>query len=734
MNKARFTLATAMAIALCPSAAFAQETHPTAAATDDRQPGALQDIVVTARKRKERLQDVPIAISAVSGADIARNGTLNTVSLSGSLPSLYIKQNPTTTVSSSIYIRGVGQEDSQFTQEPGVATYIDGIYYSRSSGSIMELVDIERIEVLRGPQGTLFGRNSPAGAISIVTKAPDLHEVSAKLEATVGNYDQRAIRGSGNVVLVDGVLAAKLDFMSRTEDGYMKNVSPTVTGGGIGAQELNSVDKQAGRLSLLFTPDNRLTMRLTADMQRDRSSAYAPAYAVANQDGSISYPTGGPFVTSIEPQFALPAVFDGYGLALTTDYKLNDAFTAKLITGYRMFHHFLAGDLVGIPGVSVGLQRDQRSYMFQQEAQLNYAITNFKVVGGLIYFRDLTKENAWNDFAAGVNDGSNLYPVSHQTTNSYAAYAEGTYEPLPYLSLTAGGRYSEDDKHMIRETTNLPNLTGPIIGYNVNESVNFRKFTPRVIVSFKPLKAMADADSAVFSDLLIYGSWSKGYKSGVFDPAYTLGQVGASSILSPEETTNYEGGFKSDLFRNHARFNVTYFNLKYANLQTLDCQFASNVCSGITQDVRLQGVEFEGQANLFSGFSLNFSAATLDSKYLKPTTSIRLQNTPKFTYSLGADYRVSLGSPGSLEFGADWRHTSDFYAVTRSAPETTIRSYGLLNGFIAYYPSDRWFLKLSGDNIANKFYIANIVDAGVGAAGHFIGRPREVKFTVGISM
>jgi iron complex outermembrane receptor protein len=723
----RFTLkATAAIVAITASSAFAQGTAPGGAAAGSSASSEISEIVVTARKREERLQTVPLAITAVTGAQLDQKGVLNTVSLSGQVPNLFLKQNPTTTVSSSIYIRGIGQEESHFTQEPGVGLYIDGVFYSRASGSITELVEVDRIEVLRGPQGTLFGRNSPAGAISIVTRAPDLSQDGGRLEGTFGSYSQVTVKGTGNVVLIPGVLAAKIDFLSRNQDGYMKNgfVRP-----GIKEEKFSGISKAAVRVSTLYQPNEKLRLRLTGDYSRDRSDMYAPTFVSADARGVVSYLNGDPFVSYVRPEFGLPAKFNGYSVSLTADYDINDSFAFKNITAYRDYYHFLAGELFGAQAFPLGLQRTQRGTMMQQEWQLNYSTERFQSVAGLIYYRDVAKEEAWNDFAGGANS----YPVSRQTTNSYAVYAEGTYDFTDWASLTLGARQSWDDKSLRRKSTNLPNLAGRLVAFDMNDSRSNNAFTPRVILDFKPLEAMGSTGGAFLSDLLVYASWSKGYKTGVFSPGFTDNNTTARTFLQPEKVTTYEGGFKSDLFERRARFNLTYFYTDYTNLQQRDCAFATAAgCRPLGLDVTLQGVEIEGSARLTDELSINGTVATLSAKYNRPFPgSTRLPNTPKLTYQIGADYRTDLAFGGSLFAGVQWRWTDDFEQVFASAPQTRTKAYGLLSAQIGYESEDgRWTVKLSGENLGDKFYIANAIGGG-NLGSQWIGRPREIMATIG---
>jgi iron complex outermembrane recepter protein len=688
---------------LLPTPALAANTETGAASGEF----SLDEIVVSARRRDESLQDVPIAVSAFGQEQLERYQSDNLVELGGKAPSLFIKQNPTTTVSTSLYIRGVGQDESHFTSENGVGVYIDGVFYPRASGSLIELLDFDRVEILRGPQGTLFGKNSPAGAIALYSRRPDFAETSVRATFGVGRYNR--IEGSvfANVPLSDN-LAVKFDFGARTEDGYVfDNVSETT---------VNGVNKQALRVSLRWAPTEDTDVNLIFDKSRDRSEPFAPTFVVGR---TPQYPL---FESYIDPGFNRSQRFDGNGLNLTIDRNLSDQFAVKSITAYRWFNHDLWGELLGIPGVPIALSRDQKAHAFSQELQLNINFGNFNGVLGAIYFSENNKEKAFNQFSTGVNGNGNLYPVSDQDSESIAAFFEGTYRFTDYVSLTAGGRIGRDKKTMNRRSTNLPNGAGNVVAYDVQDlKESWAKFTPRVILDFHPLRAL---DSGSESDLLIYASYSRGYKAGAFDPAFTGNQAQAEFIYDPETVTAYEVGVKTEFFDRRLTVNAAFYYNDYQNFQIANCNFGpSSICVPTSFDVTLKGLEVEATARPVEGLTLFASLATINDKIDKSSSFANrdLENTPSLTYFLSGEYKFPVVNDYTLTLGGNWQWTDSYFHDLPNGREAETDAYGLLGAYVAVGEKDsQWELRLWAENLTNKTYIVNALSGG----SWWLGKPR----------
>lgn len=668
---------------------------------DDDVAFVLEEITVTSRRRQESLQDVPVAVSAFRAEDFERYQTNSMLDLSGKVPNLFLKQNPTTTVSTSIYIRGVGQDESHFTSENGVGVYIDGVFYPRASGSVIELLDFERVEILRGPQGTLFGKNAPAGAISLHSRKPDFAESSVRGSVTAGAYNQLEGNLFTNIPLSDN-LAVRLDFGARSQDGYVDEQNSGTT--------VNGHDKMAARVRFLWAPSDDIEVNLILDKSRDRSDIYAPTFVVGRT------PVVPLFETFVEDEFNRPQRFDGNGINLTVDWNHSDTLAFKSISAVRWFDHDLWGELIGIPEVPIGLFRDQEQWQASQEFQLNLTLDNFEGVLGAIYFFENNKEEAFNQFAGG----GNLYPINDQDSTSLAAFAEGTYEFNEAFSLTAGVRIGYDKKSIDRISTDEPGGVGQTVAYEVQGlEESWTEVTPRAILEFRPFEAFnVNSDN----ELLAYVSFSEGYKAGAFDPTFTGGQAQAEFIFDPERVTAYEAGLKGEFWDRRIIANFAYYFNDYQDFQIANCTFGANsVCTPANFDVELQGIELEVTARPTAELTLFGSVATISDTIKSPEFSDRdLENTPDVTYFLSAEYRKPVGNDFVLTLGANWQWTDNFFHDLPNGAEAETDAYGLLNAHVAVGPEDgRWELRVFGQNLTDETYILNALSGGA----WWLGRP-----------
>lgn len=697
--------------ALCPSVAWAQAVPdagtPAMAATAAPESAADEnaDILVTARRREERLQDVPVAITALGPEQLERLQAKDITNLSGVAPSLFIKQNPTTTVSTSLYIRGVGQDESHFTSENGVGLYIDGVFFPRASGSLVQLLDFESVQVLRGPQGTLFGKNSPAGAIVLTSRRPSTDGFSAKASFGLGSYSLLEGSFSINAPLSDTV-AVKVDFGSRQQDGYVRNL--------VSGQTVNGTNTQAYRAALRWVPNADIEVLLSYDHSVDNSDTSAPTFVVGR---TPQYPL---FQTYVYSPFDRSQFFRGNGVSLNASYRVSPALTLKSISAYRDFHHILFGELIGIPGASVGLSRDQNQYQYSQELQANVELGRLSLVVGGLYFFENNKEKAYNQFA-GAGSGD-LYPISNQDSESLAFYAEGTYRFTDFASITVGGRYGHDKKTITRRSTNLPDGAGPVIAYDVRGlSRSWNEFTPRFIVDIHPLKAFG-VDTR--DDLLAYASYSRGYKAGAFDAAFTGNQAVASFIYDPEKVATTEFGMKAELANRRIILNAAYYSNKYDNYQSADCSFgASSTCLPASFNIDISGVELEGTFRPVKNLILSGSFATINDHIKSgPYVGRDLENTPTHTYSASAEYTAKVSSKLKAIAGVNYRYTDSYYNDLANGAEAKTDAYGLLGAHIAIAAEDeRWQLRVYADNLTNKTYIVNALSGG----SWWLGRPRS---------
>ncbi len=372
--------------------------------------GGLEEITVTARKREERLQNVPIAISAVTqvAQERFKIDSLNDLHLA--FPNITVVHNTGTTNAAQVYMRGIGQDDSTFTAEQGIGLYLDGVYLGKQNGAMLDLIEFERIEVLRGPQGTLYGRNSTAGAIKFVTKRPDLDNETFVADATIGSYNRFDQRASFSTPIMPGTWAVKVDAINRRQDGWMTDLAH--------GENINNTDRQEGRLSSLWQPSEKLGVYVTADYTHDGSNINVPTAITRQADGSY-VPTYGPRITTRSVDNLQK--YDGGGASAEISYDVNFA-TLKSITAYRAFWNPLRIDLDAGPTTAQDIYQRLRQNQLSEELQFSSPGSDalpLKYTAGVYYFHEIVGMYAENIFQSTNNRNK-------QTTDSYAVFGEGS--------------------------------------------------------------------------------------------------------------------------------------------------------------------------------------------------------------------------------------------------------------------------------------------------------------------
>ena len=715
-HAAGLALATAAVAISAPAAA--QETPPTDPGAEETAPG---EIVVTARRRAESLQDVPIAISAYDSTALSN---LQADQLSGiqyATPNLYLDQGDAG--NAVIYIRGVGQNDSLAFADPGVGVYVDDVFIARSQAAFLDVFDVERIEVLRGPQGTLYGRNTIGGAIKFVSTRPT-KDYSAYFEGGIGNYDSVLAKGRISGPLSDTV-RGKIAYSWQRRTGYADNSTTRADDG--------DVRTISGRASLLFEPSPDFEILLSGDVKFDRpDTSRSPVRATP-----ITGFTGGRLVT-------LPAGTDpyrvdtnanglndqtGWGTSLTARWNASEALTIESITAYRRFDFDLNLDTDGSPLAILDIYLDQRQRQFSQELRATYAVPDrVAVTAGLYYFHDRDVTVSGYDDGAATLFGFPVtafgFPTSsladtRQTTDSYAAFADATVELTPELSLGAGLRYTHEKRSSSRAFEFFfdprvsvignppPFLQGAgIAGRPISGSADFDAFTPRASISYQPDR-----------DLLLYASASRGFKSGGFD-----GRANSDfgfRPFRPEYVWAYEGGIKKSWAGGRVTTNLAVFYNDYTDQQVTS--FGADPVTGVFASLftnaaaaRSFGLEFELAARLADGLDLTGSVGLLDAKYRRfeqlvggvatDVSDRRVVNAPDFNASLGLTYTRPLGG-GDLSgvFHVDGAYRSTVATEITDSPLLRQPGYEKINAFIGIVgPEKRWELRAGVENLTDR--------------------------------
>ncbi len=471
-SRAMLTLA-ALAAAGYSALAGAQE-----AAENSKVIQGLEEVTVTAQRREEAEQSVPLAITALSADMLERQQIRSIAQLDQIVPNIVMNQNTGTSSASKIFLRGVGEDESFFTADTPVGVYVDDVYIARQTGAMFDLFDIERLEVLRGPQGTLYGRNTSAGAVKLVSKKPTLGEYQGQAELTIGSYDRFDVRATGNLPIGEKV-ALQGAVLMRTRDGYTRNA--------FNGKFVNDQDVKGARLSLLAEPTDRFRALLSADYIRERSTpGYAVPLALNAQRDPLHDPvplTGSFFTTNsdiVDPKNDL----DQWGASATLEFDATDNMTLKSITSYRTLDNLLYLDADGAvyaPPPSITgmfhLFQDQEQYQVSQELQALGKLLDGRLnyVAGLYFFRENNQQDTKSvigipalfglpSAAAGRIDLTNI-AREEMTTDAYAAFLSGTFDITDRLSLTAGLRYTRESKDFTNHVI-LPNGNVQVVCIN----------------------------------------------------------------------------------------------------------------------------------------------------------------------------------------------------------------------------------------------------------------------------
>lgn len=736
----------------------------------------LDEIVVTARRRSESLQDVPVAVSAFDAEDLEARGVSDIGQVAASVPNLTFTSGVVAGAGSSsvaqVYIRGVGQDDYQPATDPGVGIYLDGVYLGRTTGAVLSLLDVERVEVLRGPQGTLFGRNTIGGAISITSRAPS-QDPSGSVTATVGERSLFELKGSFGGALSD-TLSARLVGGLRQQDGLV--TSSQIDG------DFGNTDRWGVQGQLLWTPSPEVSVQVSADYSEVDQNAAGQVLTVVNTAATIvnnynalsaarRLPRLDASQIATDP-YRNSATNLGYdqaeigGLTGTVGWNLNDVFSLKSISSYRFSNTGFSGDADSSSADFLNAATHEVDQtQFSQELQLSASTDRLDVLGGLYFFTeesDLYSVGSALQSLAGflatgycspppagqamacsiaTNTAQNLASVQVEevVTDNYAAFAQGTFKLTDQLSTTVGLRYSVDRKTFESTSTRtrdgFQNLRDPVTGDpTARREGEWDSLTPRLGLEWTP------AD-----DVLVYGSYATGFKSGTFNGRAT--SLAGLTKVEPEEADTYEIGLKTTLLDRRLRFNLAVFQIDYTNLQatvSLDGGVTAFVNAAAAES---KGAELEIVALPADGLELGLSYGYTDATITESTNGAvlqglivgnRLPKTPEHKVSLFAEYAHTI-SQGELVWRADYVYQSEMFHLatnqqnsTTPAYTATLRAgnrepaYSVLNGRVTWTaPSGGWSVAAFGTNLTDERYALSRTATGLGFATAITAPPRE---------
>ncbi len=718
------------------------------------QPGAgsgqLEEIVVTAERREANLQSVPVAVSAFSTEAIQNRQITQAADLQRVVPSLKMTNNITSPNNLSPSLRGSTVQDaSLIVAESPFGIYIDDVYVGRMNSNNVTLADIERVEVLRGPQGTLYGRNTLAGAIKFVSRTPGK---DPWFDATVGggNWDQYLASFSAGMPLGDrwaGSFAAQVN----NKDNQFRNVTVN--------QDVGLQRNWAARGKLHYMGDgfDAVLSVSYADSKNDSlqlpggTTPKVPANRQFTSDDVVlrygDYAVGTPFGPKTPPP--LEAVPRGSTKQTIASANLSwdlGGMTLRSITGYVKLKDYFTTDFSG--GVLVGLlplpqpviagSIDTDHDQFTQEFQLQGKADRFNYILGAYYLHEKgTQDQGWYFFLPTSSSSLDA------KTDSYSLFGQLDYAMTDAAKLTVGARWTQDKKDYDIRFAGLP-FPGALLGLpfdlpartdRVTQSDDYSAFTPKVGLDYS-LPASGSIDS-----MLLYLSAARGWKSGGYNAIAIFGLDDARKPYSPEKNWTYEAGVKTDLVGNRLRINAALFYETVTDLQ-LNATLAGGTSFPVQNvaDSRLTGLELETTWVPTDGLTLFLNAALMDGKFTRitPGSSVDLAapsfgvkaeppQIPDYTVSLGFDYGVDVG-PGRLKFGADWYRTDDYLVAATN--DFVVKAYDRFNAF-AGYQMGRTEFRVSVKNLTDE---ATIVSGSRALGGFILLPPREWMATVSYRM
>ncbi len=773
----------ALALALASAPALAQTAEPAPAGESV----GIEDIVVTARKTSENLQSTPVAVTVPTGDTLDRAQVMSVESLPRLVPGIVVQPTTGQPASAFIGIRGQSSSDALLALDQAVGQYFDGIYIARSSGALFNFVDVERVEVLRGAQGTLFGRNTTGGAVSIISNKPT-GDLGGSLRLRYGNHDSWETTGVVNLPIRGDEIGVRLVAQHVQNDGYGRNLSFDTPLGGDNVDFLRGTLRIApGGSGLSITVIGDYTNRKGQGQITGLKSYYRNPANGANLNGTAQAvlglcsgatpnprcPVKGPVAGDSYGNYAIDVVgkdnfydvavsmipfsrAESWGVGVTSEYEISDATSVKAITAWRGVDTNSLSDNDGTPYVLTGGLRAGDGNIisqtqFSQELQLATAAFDdrLQLILGAFYFTeqgtDLSK--SYSAFPLGSRLGYNDGDIHNK---SYAGFGQFNFNITPEVRFTGGLRYTKDKRSILRRNraentdavTGLPNGTF-VCSLVVPAGAPCEDFTR---ASFDYWSYTAGFDWRPNDNIFLYLKTSKASRAGGFNPRAT----GTTPLVfNPETVVDYEFGFKLDLLDRRLRLNTAVFQTNYDDIQRTVPTIVNGILSNTIVNAataRIRGLETELTVLPAEGLQLGVSATFLDPKFkdftipLTPTTFQDVSDTPysftsKTSYSLYADYSVPVGG-GELNLRADYAWRSKHYATgplvgpgyQEQFRETAkIPSYGLLNGQIAYrLDNPNVEVAVYAQNLANKKYIQRLlaIENSLGVTAYSPGLPR----------
>ncbi|HUO79654.1 MAG TPA: TonB-dependent receptor [Steroidobacteraceae bacterium] len=768
--------------ALLPTAALAQ-----AAASD-----ALEEVIVTAQRKTERLQDVPIAITALTGADLEARGVRQAADIVQSVPNLTLSLPYGQEAQPTFSLRGVTTNDWSQNQSSPIAMYVDDVYKPVGAVQALQTYDLDRVEVLRGPQGTLYGKNATGGAINFYSRSPNLTQYDGYLTAGLGNYNSRMVDGAIGGPIVDEVLGWRLAVLYDQRDGWVRSVVP-------GVEPLNSVDAAGGRLSLLYKPTATLSALLKVAVTRSGGTPYgAHAINVDNDPTSPTYVgTAGDYGWyNSGAKYAIHKKLDNDSASLKIDWQISQYYTLTAVTGFDYGVWWERSDDGALSTTDAGAAihiDDPNLYSssinsFSQELRIaSHDTGRFGWLAGAFYGRDNTHYvEQFHFFDSTVQgyfvtpDGQQLWGYDEynnfdQIRTSKALFLNATFNVAPTVTLRAGLRYTHDDISIQNfyalegGMTNQPTVLGPdsyptlwtqTIPYF--EPISYLTYqtsldpqggvNPELTHSDSNVSVKVGVDWKISDDVLGYLSFSQGYRGAAFNGQAFNGPA-ELTFANPEKLDAYELGVKSSLLGKRLELNGAVFYYDYRDQQFLDtyCAFPTPTgCAGtgfVTSNApksQIVGGELELHARPTPALDLRASLGLLNSKYEELYLHFASRNgnqlimAPEASGALAVDWRVARFDIGDLHLAADGNYYGKQYFDALNTERIAQPAYSVFNARASLLAShdNRLSFAIWCKNLTDRHYLSyglaqrNIQDGGLGFDYALVGEPRTYGLEV----
>jgi iron complex outermembrane receptor protein len=721
----------------------------------------LEEVLVTAEKRSQSIQDVPLSVAAIGGNDIRVGKVTGLNDIAMRVPGVAF--NEFNVGEPRIYIRGIGNSSDSAASDQAVGVFLDEVYIGRTGGVGFDLFDLERIEILRGPQGTLYGKNTSGGAINIVTSRPS-QDNEVRLSASAGNYEMTNFQGLANGGLTDSI-SGKIVAQYQQRDGYGKNVitdgqiatlgdlsNSRYIGKSIGASgngdRLDDADKRAVRGQLLFDLSDTMSLLVGGDYSKDKSNGtcrhlqnldeavagLGPFWALGMSQKYMNDDRNCSTQFNVDQEREISAAMARFEWDLGWSDFLS-------ISAWRESDYNFVDDLTGIPLLDLTAPSppgvplppgswtppenvidgvDENASQYSQEFRLTGSSGKLDWVSGAFYMEEdvdrkeeyYTQYNTLLQGAFGLAGIGDVLFTQKNKTTSMALYAQVDWHVTEQWTLTYGGRYSYDKKKITQDAidllgggvpTGVP-LILPEFPAPVKADDDWSDYTNKVSVSFQPS-----------DDMMLYATFSQGYKSGAFPSQANLPSVAATPV-DPETVDNYELGMKSTWWDNRIQFNVTLYDMDYSDLQVFELNNRLLLVLSSAQ-AESKGVDVDFNILLMDNLTLSTSYNYSDATYTDFTSSgganydgNDMVYAPNSAFAIDVDYRYDLGSAGALDFNVTYNWKDDYYTSPSNADKTKQDNIGMLGASVAWSSNDEsWLVSIWGKNLDDEQQLASLI-------------------------